>query len=177
MADGRPESDFGARAFSERNRWFSWLGLVVGVGLIVAGALMALKSARDRASMPTAPLSCPCRACPEEQWVRVADPQWRCELAVQTGGYRYARIDAPDCGRVLLAAVETAELCQTAASRPAEGVIGPARGSLAEELKQPALVLWLHAGPGNSMGLIVVGALFVLVGLLCVLFYRARLRS
>lgn len=66
-----------ARAFAERTPWFSWLGLLVGVALVVGGGALAFDAFSDLRSMPDAPTPCAAAQCPDDRWVRVTDAQWR----------------------------------------------------------------------------------------------------
>ncbi|MEQ9074687.1 MAG: hypothetical protein RLP09_12590 [Sandaracinaceae bacterium] len=177
MTDSNIPADFGAKQLAEGSAWFSWLGLCVGALMVAAGIAIAVTSTRDLLSMPDEPVRCAAEQCRDGGWVVVTDAEWRCRdfYGVDGSPYQYVPIAGSP---VILAAVDPSETsCEEAARAPAEGVLKPARGSLAEALDAPARVLWLGHGAGNSAGLIAVGAGFVLVGLLCALWYGRRLRA
>ena len=167
-----------ARAFAERTPWFSWLGLLVGVALVVGGGALAFDAFSALRSMPDAPTPCAAAQCPDDRWVRVTDAQWRFEDTLVEGPHAYVPIVPADASPLVLAALDELP-AEGARALTAEGVIVPlsSRSPLTERLDASARILWMGHGPGNSLGLVVVGVALVLVGLLCVWFYRRALRA
>jgi hypothetical protein len=172
------DPDFGAKAFAERNRWFSVFGMVVGAGLVLGGMAMGVSAARDLVSAPSQPVACAAEVCPDAQWVEVTDAELTCDAVIRVPGpYVYAPV-TPAASAGLVAAVDLDDgPCTDAAVQPIRGVIKPvsSRSPLADLPNPPQRILWLGHGPGNSAMVLGIGIAFILLGVFCIRFYRARL--
>ncbi len=171
------DPDFGAKAFAERNRWFSWLGVAVGVGLVLGGIAMGINAGKLLVSAPSEPIACAAESCPQGQWVEVTDADLDCDAAIRVPGpHLYAPAAAGDVGLVAAVRLDDGS-CGDIAGQPARGVIKAvsSRSPLADLPAAPERILWLGHGPGNSATVLGIGVAFILLGVFCIRFYRARL--
>jgi hypothetical protein len=175
---------------SARYRWFSFFGILVGLGMVGGSSLLIFESARTLRAMPNAPIPCRLEACAERAagrgaWVRIEGGELACERAFGVDQDRslYVPIVAAneEEGPALLAALDDRR-CEP--RMPLIGTLRVAAPRLVERMRDSApqlgegvAVLWTDDGPGNQEGLIAIMAVFALVGAACVVFYARRLKD
>ena len=143
-----------------------WAGILVGVGMLIAGSAMLYTSFNEWSALPEEPTHVGAALTAEhaDQWVRWEREPAGCAQSVPSESYTYLAVPQEQGPTVWIASDEPME-CPGIV----QGVARPAKRSVLERLERARpgeehYVLWTHAGPSNSLGVAVIGAVFATLG-------------